>query len=92
MGALELRDPGATTSSTSTGGRCSGPTRSRRRSATGRRSRHASVVVGNRAEVAVAVGEHEPEAAATALLALGPRLAIVKLGGEGVLVATEAGE
>ena len=50
------------------------------------------MVVGNRAEVAVAVGELEPdEAAAAALLALGPRLAIVKLGGEGVLVATEAG-
>jgi 5-dehydro-2-deoxygluconokinase len=51
--------------------------------------RHASVVVGNRAEVAVAVGELEPDAAAAALLALGPRLAVVKLGGEGVLVATE---
>ena len=52
---------------------------------------HASAVVGNRAEVEIAVGEHEPEAAAAALLALGPRLAVVKLGGEGVLVATEAG-
>jgi 5-dehydro-2-deoxygluconokinase len=50
---------------------------------------HASVVVGNRSEVAVAVGDLEPEDAASALLALGPRLAIVKLGGEGVLVATE---
>jgi 5-dehydro-2-deoxygluconokinase len=53
--------------------------------------RHASVVVGNRSEVAVAVGGLEPGAAAAALLRLGPRLAIVKLGGEGVLVATEAG-
>jgi len=54
---------------------------------------HASVVVGNRSEVAVAVGELSPEDAAAALLALGPRLAIVKLGGEGVLVATaEASE
>jgi 5-dehydro-2-deoxygluconokinase len=52
--------------------------------------RHASVVVGNRSEVAVAVGGLEPGAAAAALLRLGPRLAIVKLGGEGVLVATEA--
>ncbi|HSD00896.1 MAG TPA: 5-dehydro-2-deoxygluconokinase [Gaiellales bacterium] len=51
----------------------------------------ASVVVGNRSEVAVAVGELEPEEAAAALLRLGPRLAIVKLGGGGVLVATEAG-
>jgi 5-dehydro-2-deoxygluconokinase len=49
---------------------------------------HASVVVGNRSEVAVAVGELEPEDAAAALLELGPRLAIVKLGGDGVLVAT----
>ena len=49
---------------------------------------HASVVVGNRSEVAVAVGDLEPEDAAAALLELGPRLAIVKLGGEGVLVAT----
>jgi 5-dehydro-2-deoxygluconokinase len=53
--------------------------------------RHASVVVGNRSEVAVAVGELDPRAAAAALLRLGPRLAIVKLGGEGVLVAREAG-
>jgi 5-dehydro-2-deoxygluconokinase len=52
---------------------------------------HASVVVGNRSEVAVAVGERDPDEAAAALLALGPRLAIVKLGGEGVLVATEEG-
>ena len=52
---------------------------------------HASVVVGNRSEVAVAVGERSPEDAAAALLALGPRLAIVKLGGEGVLVATAEG-
>ena len=52
---------------------------------------HATVVVGNRSEVAVAVGELEPDEAAAALLALGPRLAVVKLGGEGVLVATEAG-
>jgi 5-dehydro-2-deoxygluconokinase len=53
--------------------------------------RHASAVVGNPAEVGIAVGELEPEAAASALLELGPRLAVVKLGGEGVLVATEAG-
>ena len=53
--------------------------------------RHASAVVGNRAEIGIAVGELEPEAAASALLELGPRLAVVKLGGEGVLVATEAG-
>lgn len=53
--------------------------------------RHVTAVVGNRAEVEIAVGEREPEAAAAALLALGPSLAVVKLGGRGVLVATEAG-
>jgi 5-dehydro-2-deoxygluconokinase len=52
---------------------------------------HASVVVGNRSEVAVAVGELAPQDAAAALMELGPRLAIVKLGGEGVLVAGEEG-
>ena len=52
---------------------------------------HASADVWTRAEVEIAVGEHEPEAAAAVLLALGPRLAVVKLGGEGVLVATEDG-
>ena len=52
---------------------------------------HASVVVGNRSEVAVAVGQLAPQDAAAALMELGPRLAIVKLGGEGVLVAGEEG-
>ena len=47
-----------------------------------------SVVVGNRAEVEVAVGTAEPHVAADRLLAKGVELALVKLGGEGVLVAT----
>lgn len=50
---------------------------------------HASVVVGNRDECAMALGVSEPEAAADALLARGVSLAIVKMGGGGVLVASE---
>jgi len=47
-----------------------------------------SVVVGNRAEVEVAVGTADPHQAADRLLARGVELALVKMGGEGVLVAT----
>ncbi len=50
---------------------------------------HATVAVGNTEEVAVALGEElEPADAAVALLDLGLDLAIVKLGGDGVLGAT----
>jgi 5-dehydro-2-deoxygluconokinase len=52
---------------------------------------YASVAVGNREEVEVAVGTPDPEAAADELLALGVRIAIVKRGPEGVLVATRDG-
>jgi 5-dehydro-2-deoxygluconokinase len=49
----------------------------------------ATVAVGNAEEVAVALGEELPaEQAAKALLELGPELAIVKLGPEGVLGIT----
>jgi 5-dehydro-2-deoxygluconokinase len=48
----------------------------------------ANVVVGNRAEVEVAVGTAEPREAARRLLDRGVQLALVKMGGEGVLVAT----
>ena len=48
----------------------------------------ATVVVGNRAEVEVAVGTGEPREAARRLLDRGVHLALVKMGGEGVLVAT----
>ncbi|MEU7765239.1 5-dehydro-2-deoxygluconokinase [Nocardia sp. NPDC049190] len=51
---------------------------------------HVNVVVGNRAEVEVAVGTADPDAAADRLLARGVRLAMIKRGGEGVLVATES--
>jgi len=47
-----------------------------------------TVAVGNRRECEVAVGTGEPDAAADALLERGVELAIVKLGAEGVLVAT----
>lgn len=47
-----------------------------------------TVVLGNRAECEMAVGETDPDAAADALLAMGIDLAIVKLGGGGVLLAT----
>ena len=50
--------------------------------------RRSTVVVGNRAECEVAVGETDPDRAADALLAEGVRLAIVKRGGDGVLLAT----
>jgi len=49
---------------------------------------HATVAVGNRDEVAVAVGTREPDEAAQALLELGVRLAIVKRGPDGVLART----
>lgn len=48
----------------------------------------ASVVVGNAGEAAVVVGAGEPEQQAARLLELGPALAIVKLGPDGVLAAT----
>jgi 5-dehydro-2-deoxygluconokinase len=49
---------------------------------------HATVAVGNRDEVAVAVGTREPDEAAEALLELGVELAIVKRGPDGVLART----
>jgi 5-dehydro-2-deoxygluconokinase len=49
----------------------------------------ATVVVGNRAEVEVAVGTSDPREAARLLLDRGVHLALVKMGGEGVLVATQ---
>ena len=46
------------------------------------------VVVGNREECRVALGTDDPDAAADALLAAGVGLAVVKLGPDGVLLAT----
>ena len=48
-----------------------------------------TIAVGNRAEVEVAVGTTDPHEAADRLLARGLELALVKMGGEGVLVATQ---
>ncbi len=50
-----------------------------------------TVVVGNREECEMAVGTGEPDAAADALLSAGVRLAIVKLGADGSLLATADG-
>ena len=49
---------------------------------------HVNVAVGNRAEVEVAVGTRDPHEAAERLLARGLQLAMVKMGADGVLVAT----
>ncbi len=51
----------------------------------------ATVAVGNRAECEVAIGTADPDEAARRLLARGVDLAVVKMGGEGVLVATADG-
>jgi 5-dehydro-2-deoxygluconokinase len=53
---------------------------------------HATIAVGNRAECAVAVGSDDPLQAARRLRAKGIELAVVKLGGDGVLVSSEEGE
>ena len=52
---------------------------------------HATVAVGNRDEVAVAVGTRDPHDASAALLELGVQVAIVKQGPAGVLVRTAGG-
>jgi 5-dehydro-2-deoxygluconokinase len=52
----------------------------------------ATIAVGNREECAVAVGSDDPHEAATRLRARGIELAIVKLGGDGVLLASDEGE
>lgn len=52
---------------------------------------HVTVAVGNRKECEVAIGTAEPHEAASRLLDAGVQLAIVKMGGDGVLVATPEG-
>jgi 5-dehydro-2-deoxygluconokinase len=49
---------------------------------------HCTVAVGNRDECEVAVGTRDPDEAADRLLERGVSMAIVKLGADGVLVAT----
>jgi 5-dehydro-2-deoxygluconokinase len=53
---------------------------------------HATIAVGNRDECAVAVGTEDPREAAARLRARGVELAIVKLGGAGVLLSSERAE
>jgi len=53
---------------------------------------HATIAVGNREECAVAVGSDDPREAAERLRARGIELAIVKLGGDGVLLMSGEGE
>jgi len=49
---------------------------------------YATAAVGNRRECEIAVGSADPDEAADRLLGRGLELAVVKLGGDGVLVAT----
>jgi 5-dehydro-2-deoxygluconokinase len=51
-----------------------------------------TIAVGNREECAVAVGSGDPHEAAARLRRRGIELAIVKLGGEGVLLSSDEGE
>lgn len=53
---------------------------------------HVSVAVGNLAECEVAVGSREPRVAADRLRELGARIAVVKLGPDGVLAVDDDGE
>jgi 5-dehydro-2-deoxygluconokinase len=53
---------------------------------------HVTVAVGNRDDCEVAVGESEPDRAADALLEAGVEVAVIKMGRDGVLAKTRAGE
>jgi 5-dehydro-2-deoxygluconokinase len=52
---------------------------------------HVTVAVGNRTEAEVAVGTADPDEAARRMLERGVKLAVIKKGAEGVLVATAEG-
>ena len=54
--------------------------------------RHFTIVIGNREECRIAVGTADPDQAADRLLERGVEAAVIKLGGDGVLVATSRGE
>lgn len=49
---------------------------------------HVSIAIGNRKECEIAVGTSDPDEAADRLLERGLEVAVVKLGGDGVIVAT----
>lgn len=51
-----------------------------------------TIVIGNRQECAIATGTSDPDLAAERLLQRGLEAAVIKLGGDGVLVATAAGD
>ncbi len=53
---------------------------------------HFSVIIGNRDECRVAVGTEVPDMAADRILEAGASCAVIKLGGDGVLIATADGE
>lgn len=59
------------------------------REAAQRAINHSSVVVGNRTECEMALGIDDPDSVVDELLSRGVRIAIVKLGGGGVLLADE---
>ncbi len=50
-----------------------------------------SIAIGNREECAIAVGTEDPEQAADRLLEEGLEMAVIKLGAEGVMIATQDG-
>ncbi len=50
-----------------------------------------TIAIGNRDECQIAVGTRDPDEAADRLLARGLEMAVVKLGGDGVMVATADG-
>ena len=50
-----------------------------------------TIAIGNREECEIAVGEGEPNKAADLLLEAGLEMAVVKLGGDGVMIATADG-
>jgi 5-dehydro-2-deoxygluconokinase len=68
------------------------PSREEAASTIGAAVEQATVAVGNREECAVAVGSADPPEAARRLLERGVQLAIVKLGGDGVLIASAEGQ
>lgn len=51
-----------------------------------------SIAIGNRSECEIAVGEGDPNRAADLLLEEGLEMAVIKLGGDGVMIATADGQ
>lgn len=53
---------------------------------------HFTIAIGNRDECEIAVGTRDPNEAADRLLELGMEMAVIKLGGDGVMAATADGQ